>query len=68
MSSWRFLNSSGVNFFGFGGLAFGGDLRALVATVFFERDEAAFLLRSEAAFFVRDEVDVVARRFLRVEL
>jgi hypothetical protein len=56
----RFRNRSGVSFLGLGGLVFGADLRAFVAAVFFARDEAAF--------FVRDEVDVVAERFLRVEL
>ena len=56
----RFFNSSGVSFRGLGGLAFGLDLRAFVA--------AAFFVRSEAAFLVRDEVEVVAARFLRVEV
>jgi hypothetical protein len=56
----RSFNSSGVSFLGLGGLAFGPDLRAFVAAVFFVRDEVAF--------FVRDEVDVVAGRFLRVEV
>ena len=55
----RFRNRSGVSFLGLGGLAFGRDLRAFVAAVFFVRDEAAF--------FVRDEV-AIAGRFLRVEL
>jgi hypothetical protein len=72
VSSWRFLNSSGVSFFGFGGLDFAADLVAFVAA-FFVRNEAValvaavFFVRNEADFFVRDEV-AIAGRFLRVEL
>lgn len=54
----RSRNSSGVSFFGLGGLAFAADLRAFVAAAFFPRDEAAFLVGDEA----------VAERFLRVEV
>ena len=60
MSSMRFFNCSGVNFFGFGGLSCAHAVCAFVAAVFFVRDEEAFL--------VRDEVEVFAGRFLRVEV
>ena len=54
----RFLNCSGVSFFGLGGLDFAADLRAFVAAAFFTRDEVVF--------FARD--DAVGARFLRVEV
>ena len=54
----RFLNCSGVSFFGLGGFVFAADLRAFVAAAFFTRDEVVF--------FVRD--DAVAVRFLAVEV